>query len=327
MLHDVEIIPLEDRERWTRAQRDGGLPGQAWGYAQALEATGIQPQLAVVRAGGARMLLPFFERVWRDHRDIATLMGLSGASISPPSTAPLALWAEFATAQGWVTGYLHLGEGIPADIESCGRVLARQQLFHLELGVEEPLAVASAIIRRKVRAAARAGTVLVESPEEVTQALLRLYRLAGWRHSASSAYAFPETTLRRWAMDPGCLALAARVNGKVEAVSLFGVAGSRADYYLNAASDRGRVLSAWLIQAAIHRLRARGVKRLNLGGGLTPGDSLHEFKARFHGSTHAACSIGQVYAPDRHALLCADAGVDADAGTWFPAYRTAPDTA
>ena len=54
MIDDVAIIPLADREGWTSAQQCEGLPGQAWSYAHALEATGIESQLAVVGGGGGR---------------------------------------------------------------------------------------------------------------------------------------------------------------------------------------------------------------------------------------------------------------------------------
>ena len=81
MIDDLQIVSLDERDRWEAAHRIDGLPSQSWRYASALNASGIEPKLAVVTARGARMLLPFFEREWLGTTDIATIRGLSGASI------------------------------------------------------------------------------------------------------------------------------------------------------------------------------------------------------------------------------------------------------
>ena len=321
MIEDVAIIPLADRERWTSAQQCEGLPGQAWSYAHALEATGIEPQLAVVRAGGARMLLPFFERDWHGHRDIATMLGLSGASVSPPSAAPLALWAEFAAARGWVAGYLHFGNELPSMPSDLATSLSTHTVYELDLTLDDPFAVASAIVRRKLRKAEANGVELVDAPEALEAALPRLYREAAWRQGASNAYALPDETLHRWIRAPDILALGARVAGKVEAISLFPFTGKRGEFHINASTDAGRVLSTWLIREAANRLARRGVASLNIGGGLEVGDSLDHFKARFQGSPRQVHTIGQIYDRPRYEALCEQAGADPHMPGWFPAYR------
>lgn len=106
MRNEVRILSVEDRDGWEAEHEDGGLPSQSWHYAHALNASRIEPRLAVVCAKGARMLILFFEREWRGRTDIATVPGLSGTSISPISSAPLSLWREYAAAQGWVAGYI-----------------------------------------------------------------------------------------------------------------------------------------------------------------------------------------------------------------------------
>src|SRR4051794_25865056 len=113
----ITIIALDERDRWEAEHGRDGLPSQSWTYAHALRATQIEPKLAVVRHGGARMLLPFFERSWHGATDIATTIGLSGASIAPPSPAPLARWREYARTRGWVAGYLRLATSIRFEDE------------------------------------------------------------------------------------------------------------------------------------------------------------------------------------------------------------------
>ncbi len=104
----VTLIGLDDRAGWEAATLAHGLPSQTWSYAWGLAADGAAPQLAVVRAGGAEMLLPFLERRVLGRTDIATLPGLSGALLRPDDDAPLAVWTGFARARGWVSGYIQL---------------------------------------------------------------------------------------------------------------------------------------------------------------------------------------------------------------------------
>ena len=118
-MDDITIVSLAERDRWEFEHRDRGLPSQSWRYAWGLSATGIDPKLGVVHARGARMLIAFFERRCMGATDIATIQGLSGASMSPISIAPLALWREYATAQGWVAGYIQLATASELDVDEC----------------------------------------------------------------------------------------------------------------------------------------------------------------------------------------------------------------
>jgi hypothetical protein len=58
MTDKLQVISIDDEEQWNAEHEAGGLPSRTWRYAWALSASGIDPQLAVVRSGGARMLLP-----------------------------------------------------------------------------------------------------------------------------------------------------------------------------------------------------------------------------------------------------------------------------
>ena len=92
MSETIRIIPLSDPEAWRAAIADRGRPSHAWGYLAAISPPDALAQLAVVSAGGSRMLLPFIEREWQGCVDIATPVGLSGASIDPPGSGPLDVW-------------------------------------------------------------------------------------------------------------------------------------------------------------------------------------------------------------------------------------------
>jgi hypothetical protein len=62
MTDEVTVLSLKDRDRWIAEHKQGGFPSQSWSYAWAVSASGVDPKLAIVHSGGARMLLPFYER-------------------------------------------------------------------------------------------------------------------------------------------------------------------------------------------------------------------------------------------------------------------------
>jgi hypothetical protein len=324
MRNEIRILSVEDRDGWEAEHEDGGLPSQSWRYAHALSASGIEPRLAVVRAKGARMLMPFFEREWGGRTDIATVPGLSGTSISPISVAPLSLWREYAAAQGWVAGYIQLAPSVePIDRLPGESAVTVNSVFLLDLRSDNPLRFASPNVRHKLARAAKLGATLIDDRSLAADSLKRLYPETMRRVKANRQYDFSAATLERWALDPSSVVLAARIGDTVDAVSLFCVAGRTAEYHLNASTFRGRELTAQLIAAAMTRLAAAGVGLLNLGGGVHPGDGVYRFKQRFNGTPRPLQAVRQIYDHAQYDELCHRAG-NAAAGDWFPAYRTPP---
>jgi hypothetical protein len=63
---------------------------------------------------------------------------------------------------------------------------------------------------------------------------------------------------------------------------------------------------------------------LNLGGGMAPGDTLAEFKARFGASALPMRAVKAVYDRAAYVELCRQHGADPDdRNGFFPAYRNA----
>jgi hypothetical protein len=322
MADELRIVALDERDRWIEEHARDGLPSQSWGYASALSASGVEPRLAVVEEGGARMLMVFHEREWSGTTDIATILGLSGVSISPPSSAPLSAWKEYAASQGWVAGYLQLAPTMaPVDPPSEDKLLTSNAVFLLELVDRDILESASRIVRRKVRLADACGLKLERDPMVVADALKALYPAAHQRRGGSALYDFNPSTLERWALDENSVALGGRRGDVVETVSVSYLSGSTAEYHISAGTESARDFDAWLLWQASEALRARGVEVLNLGGGVRPGDGIYEFKARFNGVLAPLKGLRQIYDRERFIELCRAAGVLPD-GPRFPPYRT-----
>ena len=320
MPNDVTILTLGDRSEWERLEANDAAPSQCWRFASALTLSGLAPRLAVIDAEGSRLLLPFVERKWHDVVDIATLPGLSGASITPPSAAPLERWKTFASAAGWVTGYIQLSAetfpNVPADAQPVHQThmfLLRPPDWRLEHST-------SVIIRRKVAASLHSGAELCDDRATLSASLGRLYPETLARFGTVPDLS--TDTVDEWARDSQTVLLGVTVGGVVELAHLIHVQGCYAELHIVAATVRGRPFSAFLYAAAIDRLRVLGVTRFNLGGGGNPGDGLYIFKSWLGATPVPLQSIRHIYRQECYRALCARAKVRAD-GTWFPAYRSA----
>jgi len=320
MAPDVAILTLDDRQRWEEIEAAGAMPSQCWRFAAALACSGYEPRLAVVDADGSRLVLPFTERRWREHADIATLPGLSGASVVPASARPFVRWHQVAAAIGWVCGYIQLCPVTAPNVPSGAGSLQRTHAFVIDPSTWDRRRTPSTIVRRKIAAATRRGATIASDPDAVREAFWPLYLETLSRFGSRPA--FTAETLDRWARDPMNLVVGVILDGRVEGAHLVHVHGNHAEVHLVVASVRGRPCSALLYAETLDRLRDRNVTCCNLGGGGNPGDGLYTFKSWLGARPVPLSSVQQVYDSRAYEALCRAAGQDAATG-YFPGYRLA----
>ena len=99
-----------------------------------------------------------------------------------------------------------------------------------------------------------------------------------------------------------------------------------AHYHLSATNDDGRATKATtlLIREGIDWARARGCRRLHLGGGIRGDDSLFDFKKGFGGNVYQYAFAGLICDPSRYQeLVAARLGQPGTSPRcdYFPAYR------
>jgi Acetyltransferase (GNAT) domain len=321
MHDDVAVIPIDDRVRWLAETEGNGLPSQAWSYSWGLSASGIIPKLAIVHCQGARMVLPFFERHWDGTKDISTIVGPSGAWFDRSSVAPLLLWQEFAATQAWVAGYIQLSSSVELTGLSDKELVVGNTDFILDLENGDIFGSVSETLRRKIRNAQQMGAVLVDDRLVLARRLQQLYPATMRRLNAEAPFQLSAETINRWVEHDQSMILGARIDGSIEAVMLFYISGSQAEANITATTERARHLSTWLIWQASSRMRAIGVKALNLGGCVRPGDGVYDWKSRFHCTQKSRQSVRQIYDPTTYAELCVRARVPMSGGR-FPAYRS-----
>jgi hypothetical protein len=178
--------------------------------------------------------------------------------------------------------------------------------------------------RRQVRRNAEAGYTVellagTETSAAQRAAFLDLYEQTMRRTEAADHYFFGAAYFDEvFGAERTWLALAADPEGAPAAASIACVSDGYLHYYLSGSAD------SHLGDSPMKNVLARLVEHanelelpLNLGGGITAGDALEEFKRGYGNRTVTWRTSEVVCDPDRYAALSADR----DAGGFFPAYR------
>jgi hypothetical protein len=178
--------------------------------------------------------------------------------------------------------------------------------------------------RRQVRRNLDAGYAVELIPGDTTTAAQRaafldLYEQTMRRTDAAPHYFFGAAYFDRLLpADRTWLALVTDPEGAPAAASIAAVSDGYLHYYLSGSGDSHLSDSPMKnVLARLIELSAELALPLNLGGGLSPGDALEEFKRGFANRTLAWRTSEVVCDPDRYAELAGDRG----AGGFFPAYR------
>jgi hypothetical protein len=320
------LIPLSSRAEWDEALRE--VPhvfGHTWGSCHALGLGAEPAALFFAESEGRRVACPLIEREIDGRLDIATPYGFSGLTGNGPWPGFVEHWQRFASQRGYVAGYLAVnplfGDDTYAD---PGTVTVANETFVLDLrgGMEGVWAGLSTNRRRQLRDWGPADCEL--DGEGLADFFVEQYGPAMERKQAAARHRFAEETLAALCELPDTFLVGARVGGGLKSVSLFGSTPHAGDFLLNAALPDCAHYSVALIWSAVGRLVEQEVPWFNLGGGMSPGDSLADFKGRFGAVPLPMRAVKAVYDRAAYAELCRRHGGDPeDREGFFPAYRNA----
>lgn len=304
----------------------GGHPSEFFRGAHFLEAEGATHTLRI-ETPEAELLAPLLVRPIGDgpHLDAVSPYGYPGFSVN--GEMPKA-------AEGEDPGWL---DPASVDFHRTGLVAAfirhRLDLVPLAGSSERNVVqIADPALklksrpsdRRQVRRNLEAGYTVDLVPGAATTpaqraAFLDLYEQTMRRTDAAPHYFFgAEYFDRLLPAERTWLALAADPEGVPAAASIACVSDGYLHYYLSGSAD------SHLGDSPMKNVLARLIEHaaelelpLNLGGGITPGDALEEFKRGFANRTVTWRTSELICDPKAYAELSADR----DAGGYFPAYR------
>jgi hypothetical protein len=320
----------------------GGHPAEFFRSAHFLEAEGTTHTLRI-ETDGTELLAPLIVREIEgtDARDAISPYGYPGFTVvgAPDRVRSNDRLATISANAPGGEGWLDPGE---VDFHRTGlvSVFIRHRLDLVPLaGATERNVVQIAdparkpksrpSDRRQVRRNLEAGyTVELVTGAEATAAqraaFLDLYEQTMRRTDAAPHYFFGAAYFDRLLpADRTWLVLAADPEGAAAAASIACVSDGYLHYYLSGSSDSHLGDSPMKnVVARLVELSAELELPLNLGGGISPGDALEEFKRGFANRTLAWRTSEIVCDPDRYAALAGDR----DTGGFFPAYRAARST-
>jgi hypothetical protein len=323
-------IPLTAESEWAAAL--DGIPhafAHTWESCHALWLTTAAPTyLYVWESDGGRVVCPFSERRFQGYVDVFTPYGFSGFVGVGDHFGVARSWHDFARQQGYVCAFIGMNPLLSRfDGFEPGEIYEYNDLHVLDLARSEAALFASLSKnrRRQVTACRRGSPRLFRDRTENAAFLVRHYSAFVRDRGASEVYQFSEDTLLRLLESPNSVLLGAGSHDSLEATWLSTCTSTVAEYFMTVSLPEGRHHAAALLWEGALELKRRGVRWLNLGGGVTRGDGIARFKERFGGSRLPLRALKQVFRPDLYDELCAAAGADPlDRSGFFPAYQRRP---
>ncbi len=319
-------IPLEARAEWEQALV--GIPhglAHTWGHCRSVHLSSNLPTyLYCFEGGGVRVVCPLSERLFEGQPDIVTPYGFGGYAGTTDCPEFPEAWAEFVAREKYVCGYIGLNPVLRNESYYVpGAAHTHNSVFTLDLRppLEHLLAALHANRRRQLREPLPAGTRIVWHPERLTAFFLASYPDFVRRAGAAPIYHFSSETLACLCSLPNVILIGAEVDGRLEAVVMFGHTPHLGDYLFGVALPEGRRHSTRLLWSGVERLRSLGIPLLNLGGGARPNDGIAEFKRRFGARELPLIGLRQIYRAEAFEALCRTAGVESSVNGYFPPYH------
>lgn len=320
-----ELIPIDQPERWRAA-----LEGIPHGFAHTWESTHsfhltsrLDTYLYQFRTGDVRIVCPLSERRFCGSTDILTPFGFSGFVGNGDCPEFHWHWNRFVADQGYVCGYIALNPVLPDPTHLSG-ASSNNTLYVLDLtrNLDDLFNGLDRNRKRQLRnwSAIRDSMILDKVP--LTDFLLQQHSDFLLRVGASPTYHFSEETLSSLCSSHNVLMLGATGSEGLEAVYVIGYTPYGGDCLLNVAVPQGRHHTTALVWYSVEHLKAMGVPRLNLGGGVKEGDRIAKAKQRFGAEPVKLFALKQVYRRTEYTKLCRLAKCDPyHTDGYFPAYQ------
>jgi hypothetical protein len=319
------VVELNDRRQWDQiVQRVPHSFSHTWEHCRAHSRSG--EQLVLIHAGwsSGEAFCPLRLRTGPMGTDIATPFGFSGFVGHGDLSEFPDTWQAYARSQSWITGYHVINPWLTTPPWQVFHGLhVHNFLFALDLslGTDVLYERLSRTRRRQLRDWQADERSLV-TDRAALQTFVR-DNAASFFHRINAAVDY---RLEQWAWklltgSSNILMLGAAYSGKLVAATVFGIGSGIVDAMFNISLPNGRDAATFLMWNGALHFAERGIRRLNMGGGLVPGDSYAESKRRFGGEEVQFAALRQVYDWPRYQTMCRNAGCDTSTtARYFPPY-------
>jgi hypothetical protein len=320
-------IPLESADEWREA-----LIGIRHAFAHTWESchamhltTGFPTYLYCFEDGETRIVCPISERQYAGYVDIVTPYGLSGFTGNHDCPDFPRHWKRFASDRGYVCGYIQLNPLLEKDsYVDANEVYRYHSVYVLDLtrGLDEIVARFDRGRRQQIRAISGRSSSIILDRQALTRFLLEQTSGFFRRRNASPFYQFTEATLSSLTTAENVSLIGAGTHDVVEAVAMAAYTPYIGEAFLQVSASGGKHHAVEMVWHRLTFLKSRQIPWMSLGGGVTDGDGVALFKARFGTMKLGLGCLKQIYNPSIYAALCRQRGEDPnDLGGYFPPYH------
>lgn len=322
-----EVISLDERVAWEGIL--AGVPhafGHTWESCHAMQqTTGYSTHLWHYRSRSAECVCPFAVRSFDGHEDIVTPYGFSGFAGTGEGQEMVAGWKQFAEERGYVCGYIGMNPLLAPEaflrMPEC-RSIADLHFLDLDEGPEALLKAMDGNRQRQIRRWERAGRPLLHDRPALAAFFCDNFSTFMQSRQASATYRFSQDTLQLLANSSSSILLGAGSASSIDAAALFAHSPTIGEYLFLVTAPGSERYAVPLIWEGALALKERGVRWLNLGGGVTPHDGVAEFKRRFGGIRLQLPVLEHVYNRSTYDRLCNPlANGPSGSGAYFPPYH------
>ena len=322
------LIPLDDPDAWSRALRIVRHPhAHTHAHVSAFHATAHDDTFLYVHLddlGETLVACPVSIRGDEGERDLYTPYGFGGFAANGPVPTFADEWRSFAESEDWVASYIFqnpLLDGALGFEEGSFARVGTTYVLDLSQSPDDLLARMSSRRRAELRRWSPTAADLTSDPDEVDSFLAATADAFFDARAAAPVYRLTNDTWSRLLRAPSVWCTAVREHGTVVAASIFGESCGLVDYLFGISAPGASKYSAPLIWEAVNHFGAAQATTLNLGGGITAGDGVAEFKRRFGPDELPLTSGRFIHRVDTFRDLCRRAGADEDSSGFFPPYR------
>ncbi len=321
---DILNITIKEKEDWDIALQGSNVSVYStWQYCNIIGQNYSEDiSLLKISSGASGMIAVYTSRSKDgEYKDIYSPYGMGGVYFWGEDTVEIIIiFEKWLREHKIVTYFLMLH---PKDVLSNNNYIEQYRAVY-KLSVNEP----NTNIWKKIHSNHKyeinkyCNNVefgLIEDKTVLKPFFKELYFNTLKRVNAAETYYFSDTTLDLLFNSDITIGLGLKVGNEINCVVIFLKYNNWAEYYINASTIEGRAASRLLLWEMFKRLKEQGISLINLGGGVTDGDYLDDFKRRFGGDQVNIGLFKGISMQEEYNRLCEENGLSLT-DKYFPPY-------
>lgn len=325
----IMIAGLHQRETWNEVVESAPHAfAHTWESCSFYEANNSDKKsyLAYMKSERNVAYLPFVESASSGSIDLQTPYGFSGLvtrGIDPE--AFFRSWREYCERRSYTAAYLCTHPVLSSkDLVASPDYFEEKKIFIVDLTRDEEALRKSVKRRRRSQLALPPDARFIDDKVRLIERFLPLYQSLLKRVGTAATYQFSQKSFEALFEGPGVYLLGVEVGCRLVSIDVFTHSPYMADFFLNGSDDDGKQYSSALMWRAMMHFREGRIAHFNLGGGISPGDSVERYKSYFGGEAVHFGALKQVYDQETYNRRCKSAGLPPEKGGYFPPYRRPP---